>query len=131
MATISPKFGGRMVAMTAKLYSEQARQVGAILTAGDPKAASTVYEEIRRAPLIGALVNAGLVDEYLRDRETGRKVGTILRELARLPWGPIPHNPIAVDNLARAYRELRSLPIQNVKEIIRMIKAGALTDSGH
>jgi hypothetical protein len=108
--------------MTKKLSANpRVTLVASILDPTGERAPSTVYEDIRRMPVMAALAEAGLVGKALRDTETGRKVGTILRELGRLNWGDLDNEEdraILVEN----YKEARDMPIDQVKEIVRLLK---------
>ncbi len=61
-----------------------------------------------------------MIDGHLRDRETSRKIGTILRELARLEWGDVTSDDQAAAHLPHQYREIRDLPISQIKEVVRI-----------
>jgi hypothetical protein len=60
----------------------------------------------------GPLHDAGLVDDDYRDRETGRKVKSLIGELARLHW-------VSDDALVGSYHNLRDEPLDVVKKVIR------------
>jgi hypothetical protein len=90
--------------MLQQLYPEMAR--------------STLYEWKRALPLIKVIVTAGLLDEWLRDRETGRKASTILREMGRLTF-------TSDDDVIDVYRALRTEPIADVRSLVKMLNVQA------
>jgi hypothetical protein len=80
-------------------------------------ARSTAYYELRISRVLIPLADAGLVveDAYgvLRDAESGRKVKTLIGELARLDWA-------ADEFLIESYKNLRVLPLDEIKSIIKI-----------
>ena len=96
------------------------------LDIGDPSAArSNVYELWRARKLFAALGDLVDADNGYRDRETGRKVKTILRELSRLEFGDPVNDEGDRQNLIEVYKEVRDLPIDEVKSIVRTLKRGS------
>jgi hypothetical protein len=75
---------------------------------------STAYYLNRTYRAGKVLHDAGLVDmdRGFRDRETGRKVKTLVGELARL-------NFVDDDALINSYRNLRDAPLDEVKAVVR------------
>ena len=77
-------------------------------TAASP---SQAYEWFAATPYMAALVDHDLVDENLKDRETGRSVATHCRELARLR--------LTKDEFIVIYRQMRTWTVRDVKVWVR------------
>jgi hypothetical protein len=106
-------------------YAERARfyqQCG-----GNPNAArATVYAWHQSLNLVALLDRRGLVRDG-RDTATGRKVASIIREIARLVPADLDvhRDSPQTDELVAVYRRLRTLPLVEVRRICRAVVANA------
>ena len=81
------------------------------------RARSSAYEWSRGARVSQVLYRAGLVDAAYRDRETGRRVKTLIRELGRVDWNR--NHPGDRDALIASYYNLRDAPIDDIKASVQ------------
>ena len=88
------------------------------------RARSSAYEWSRGARVSQVLYRAGLVDAAYRDRETGRRVKTLIRELGRVDWNLRDH-PGDRDALISSYLVLRDAPLDDIKASIHAHNYGA------
>lgn len=92
---------------------------------GNPNAArATVYAWHQSLSLAALLEQRGLVRDG-RDTATGRKVASIIRELARLLPADSDYDTEQGAALIAAYRRLRTLPLDEVRRICREAAADA------
>lgn len=79
---------------------------------------SPVYAWHQSLTLLALLGHRGLVRDG-RDTTTGRKVATIIRELARLLPSDSDYDAEQAEALIAAYKRLRTLPLTEVHRICR------------
>lgn len=97
--------------------------------AGRKLSRSNAYELRRYFNVAMTLHEDGIYNfDTERDVETGRKTKTILREIARLPWDDDIHDGHPQrDELRDIYRDLRSEPIDVVKDVVARVRAHVQT----
>lgn len=90
---------------------------------GSPAASrATVYARMRALPLLGELHRRGLIaDLGGRDVQTGRKVASIVLEVARL--GPREPSEAELDELVSIYLHVRNDPLAKVRQVLRQVRA--------
>lgn len=91
---------------------------------GDPLAArSTVYAWHQSLSLLAELEFRGLVRDY-RDRDTGRKIRSAVREMSRLapPGYREDWSQAARDDLAAIYLEMRDMPLAAIRTVCREVR---------
>ncbi len=81
---------------------------------------SSLYEWMRASSVAVALIDAGLLDDRLRDRQTGRRVKTLIRELGRLRYE-------SDADAVSIYVAARDEQLDRVKLMVRLLKSSVQT----